>query len=157
MLLAVGVAAYSFVQKDSTPAEVETPGPAAAPVKEAASPGEGVGLYETLKTDFAEVDFVFVVLPGLEEGAAATVQTPVTKATEKLVKAGRSADKLILEPGGRAHAEAVNSFAVEQFPAVVAFKKGCQARVVMGAITEDSLLQAYARASASGCGPSGCE
>ena len=116
-----------------------------------------MGLYETLKKDFAEVDFVFVVLPGPEEGAAGTVQPPVTKATERLVKAGRSADKLILEAGGLAYTEVVNSFGVEEFPAVVALKKGCPGRVVVGAITEDSLLQAYARVSASGCAPaSGC-
>jgi len=142
VLAAVGVAAHSLLTRPSS----APPGGAAAEAQAALAALEGVS------AALAEHDFLFVILPDVDDDAAAQAAGHVAAAVASIQAKGVRVGTLTLSREDIEFVDAAEAFAVDTFPAVVALKKGCGRAVVQGEITEASLLRAYAEACAPACG-----
>jgi len=156
LLLAAGVAAHALLTRPAGGPTLSTSSGSERPT--GASSGAGLSPFEDLGGAFAEHDFVFVVLPGTDNGSASELARPVAEAAARVRARGVGVGTFVLGRDNAEFAKAVDLFAVEGFPAVLALKKGCGQAVVHGEITETKLLRAYLEACAASpsCGPGPC-
>ena len=96
----------------------------------------------------ADSDFVFVLLPGQDEGQAKAAGKLVDDVLKKISARGVRAGAFTLGTDAHGCAQLVQRFSLESFPSVVAMGRGCGAVAVTAEITEAKLLRAFVLASA---------
>ena len=157
MLLAVGVAAYSMVKKNSVAASGV---PSASASKGDSEVGslteirlESVAAAEKLAT---ECDVTFLVLPGQDASSTNAVCDQVSAAFAKLIVQGQKAAAFILPQSAGAYSAMMKRFNVDSAPCVVVLGNGGRPSAVAGEITETKLLRAAVMAGLrSNCCPGG--
>jgi hypothetical protein len=161
MLAAAAVAAHSLMLADG-PAAAGARGDSTAQQAPGSAPEDtgpvGAGAHpiwpETtdVESALAKWEFVFVVLPGPDEGSVAELRAPMEAATDRIEARKVSVGTVVLERGSSLLAETVEALGTPPLPAVVAVTSAGSAVPVEGEITEDSLLRAYLTSCASpGC------
>ena len=102
----------------------------------------------------ADHDFLFVVLPGKDDGARDIKALTVAAAT-KAEKKESCVGVVELRNDAAEFSVLASFFGVKEFPAVLAMKKDGTAKPILGEITEKRLLQAYLDVCGAGtsCNP----
>jgi len=152
MAIVVGVVAYSLIARDSNPA-----GAAAGNETPAATGISELNWAQTVSAEFADHDFVFVVLPGTD-GATQEIAPIVARAAATIQAQGVRTDILTLNSSDPEVSITAERLAITQLPAILALSNSGNGVILTEEITETKLLQAYLtalQACAPGAG-SGC-
>jgi hypothetical protein len=130
------------ISVDSTPRPAQT------------SVGTLIGAFSELDTAAANIDAVFVYLPGKEAASGTAPSTTMQAAAHTIESQGTKCGLFTLKPGSPDYDKLAGQISA---PAVVALVKGKGRSTVTGEITESKLVQGYvAAAAAGGCSGGGC-
>ncbi|UCB52782.1 MAG: hypothetical protein JSV10_01445 [Candidatus Zixiibacteriota bacterium] len=158
MLIAVGVASYSFSKKYM--ARTQNPDGALSDTV-AFSCGVTLSSLKALDVVAADEEAVFVILPGGSEEASRNALRQIDAVVRLLSDQGKKVAAFTLEKHREGYDHLVKQFSVKSFPCVVVAGRGCGSVAVSGQITETKLLAALVQASmppsscATPCVPSG--
>lgn len=157
MLLAVGVAAYSMVQKNGAAAS-------SAPSVSKSKGDDGAGSLTEIRLDSVEAaeklaterDVTFLVLPGRDASSTNAAQEQVSAAFGKVFVQGQKAAAYTLPESAGAYSALMKRFDVDSSPCVIVLGNGGRPSAVVGEITETKLLRAAVMAGLrSKCCPGG--
>ena len=165
IVLIVAATAYSLITK----ANAASNGPlgkgnvpsVGSNTGKSASAGVGIGelnWVKNLNKEFADRDFIFVILQGSDD-ATKQVADQVALAATKIQVKGARVGTLTLSATDPEFSSTTQYFAISQLPAVLGLSKNGNGAIVSGTITETKLLEAYMVASQPICPPgssSGC-
>jgi hypothetical protein len=117
--------------------------PAAAANNAQTSTGIGeLNWAKNIGKNYANSDFIFVILPGNADSTKAVDQT-VAGTIEKIKVDGTVADVLTLSPQDPEFQITADRLKISEFPAILLLAATGQGAIINGDITETKLLQAY--------------
>ncbi|MHB1033442.1 MAG: hypothetical protein ACYC35_03525 [Pirellulales bacterium] len=157
MLLAVGVATYSMVKKNSAAA-------LGVPSASASKGDSEVGSLTEIRLDSVEAaeklaterDVTFLVLPGQDATSTNAACDQVSAAFGKLLVQGQKAAAFTIPESAGAYKGLMERFRIAACPCVVVLGNGGRPSAVAGEITETKLLRAAVMAGLrSNCCPGG--
>ena len=115
---------------------------------------EGTNL-DFVSTNFENIEFAFVILPGTDASYIETVTASIDNALQVINSSGVKAASFVVGEDSPDCGQLKMFFEIEQTPAILALTKDMGAKVINSDITQSSLLQCYIFASKPAAG--GCE
>lgn len=154
MLAAAGVAAMSILKKGSNKTSEEAAGKFDTDLASLNICGPSLDSLNRLNKEAADKDFVYVLLPGEGDQETEKVSGVIEKTSKVISENGTKVGHFTIKTDSDDYKNLVNSYGIDNFPAVLALGKGRGSAIITGEITQEKLLAAYIRASQpANCGP----
>ena len=146
VLMVAGAIIYSLMIRNGAAAGASAntaATPTAAANNAQASTGIGdLNWTKNLSKNYANSDFIFVILPGSADSAKA-VDIAVTGTIDKIKGDGAVADAFTLRPQDSEFQITADRLKISKFPAILLLSPTGNGAIISGDITETKLLQAY--------------
>jgi hypothetical protein len=146
VLMIAGAIIYSLMIRNGASTGVSAnaaSAPAAAANNAQTSAGIGdLNWTKNLSKNYANSDFIFVILPGSADSAKA-VDLAVTGTIDKIKGDGAVADAFALSPQDPEFQVTADRLKISKFPAILLLSPTGNGAIINGDITETKLLQAY--------------